>query len=45
MPKFAFTDAQIADLAEYLHSFPMSSRTPPSTINILVGDAKAGERT
>ena len=24
-------------------AFPISSRTPPSTINILVGDAKAGE--
>ena len=43
MPKFALTDDQIADLAEYLHSFPISSRTPPSTLNILVGDAKAGE--
>lgn len=43
MPKFALGDDQIADLAEYLHSFPISSRTPPSTIDILVGDAKAGE--
>jgi cytochrome c oxidase cbb3-type subunit 3 len=43
MPKFPLADAQIADLAEYLHSFPISSRTPPSTIDILVGDAKAGE--
>jgi cytochrome c oxidase cbb3-type subunit III len=43
MPKQPLTDAQIADVAEYLHSFEISSRTPPSTLNILVGDAKAGE--
>lgn len=42
MPKVALTDDQIADVAEYLHSFPISSRTPPSTLNILVGDAKQG---
>ena len=33
---------QIADVAEFLHSFPISSRTPPSTINILVGNPSAG---
>jgi mono/diheme cytochrome c family protein len=43
MAKLPLTDAQIADVAEYLHSFEISSRTPPSTLNILVGDAKAGE--
>jgi mono/diheme cytochrome c family protein len=43
MPPFQLTDAQIADIAEFLHSFPVSSRTGPSTINILVGDAKKGE--
>src|SRR5262245_22299155 len=42
MPRFAASDAQIADLAEFLHSFPISSRTPPSTINILVGNPAAG---
>lgn len=42
MPKFALSDAQISDLSAYLHSFPISSRTGPSTINILVGDAVAG---
>jgi cytochrome c oxidase cbb3-type subunit 3 len=42
MPKFALSKAEIADLAEFLHSIPISSRTPPSTINILVGDASAG---
>jgi nucleoside transporter len=43
MPKFDLTDAQVADIAAFLHSFPVSSRTGPSTINILVGDAKKGE--
>ena len=43
MPPFQFTDAQIADIAEFLHSFPVSSRTGPSTIDILVGDPKKGE--
>jgi cytochrome c oxidase cbb3-type subunit III len=43
MPKFPFSDAQIADVAAHLHSFPISSRTGPSTIDILVGDAAAGE--
>ena len=43
MPPFKFTDAQVADLAEFLHSFPVSSRTGPSTINIVVGDARKGE--
>jgi cytochrome c oxidase cbb3-type subunit III len=42
MPAFQFTDAQIADLADFLHSFPVSSRTGPSTLNILVGDAAKG---
>jgi cytochrome c oxidase cbb3-type subunit 3 len=42
MPRFTFTDAQMADLAEFLHSFPVSSRTGPSTINIVVGDARQG---
>jgi cytochrome c oxidase cbb3-type subunit III len=43
MPRFQLTDAQIADIAEFLHSFPVSSRSGPSTINIVVGDAKKGE--
>jgi len=43
MPKFTLTQAQIADIAEFLHSFSVSSRTGPSTINILIGDAKQGE--
>jgi mono/diheme cytochrome c family protein len=43
MPPFQFTNAQIADIAEFLHSFPVSSRTGPSTLDILVGDPKKGE--
>jgi cytochrome c oxidase cbb3-type subunit 3 len=43
MPWFQLTSEQIADLAAFLHSFPVSSRSGPSTIDILVGDAKKGE--
>jgi cytochrome c oxidase cbb3-type subunit 3 len=34
---------QIADIAAFLHSFPVASRTGPSTLDILVGDPKQGE--
>ena len=45
MPKFAFTTAQIGDVAAFLHTFRAagydeSRQRPPS---IVVGDAKAGE--
>jgi cytochrome c oxidase cbb3-type subunit III len=45
MPKFDMSDADISDIAMFLHSQPVNIRgLPPSTpINILVGDAKAGE--
>src|SRR5499426_4491009 len=43
MPKFTFTAPQISDVAAYIHSFPVSSRTGPANINIVVGNAKAGE--
>jgi mono/diheme cytochrome c family protein len=43
MPRIPLSDPQIADVAEYLHSFPITSRTAPSTMSILVGDTKAGE--
>jgi len=43
MPKFQLTDAQIADIAEFLHTFPISSRPGPSNVNIVVGDAQKGE--
>jgi cytochrome c oxidase cbb3-type subunit III len=44
MPKFSFSDAQIVDIAAFVHSFTaagydVSRMTPPS---ILVGDARAG---
>ena len=42
MPRFDLTAAQVADIADFLHSFPVTSRSGPSTINILVGDATAG---
>ena len=42
MPKFALSDPQVGDIADFLHNFPVTSRSGPSTINILVGDAKAG---
>jgi mono/diheme cytochrome c family protein len=45
MPKFAFTSAQIADIAAFIHSFRVAgydaSRQRPVTI--VVGDAKAGQ--
>ena len=43
MPPFQFTDAQVADLAEFLHSFLVSSRTGPSKIDILTGDPEKGK--
>jgi len=43
MPRFQFTDAQVADIADFLHSFPVSSRSAPSTLDIVVGDPKRGE--
>jgi mono/diheme cytochrome c family protein len=43
MPKFQLTASQVADIAEFLHTFAVTSRYVPSTIDILVGDAKKGE--
>ena len=43
MPKFQLMPDQIGDIAEFLHSFPVGSRTAPTEVNILVGDAKKGE--
>jgi len=42
MPKFQLTDAQLADVAEFLHSFPVSSRSGRADVNIVVGDAGKG---
>lgn len=45
MPTFSFTDAQVTDLAAFLHSFKAAgydeSRNPPP--EIVVGNGKAGE--
>lgn len=45
MPKFDVTDAQLADLAAFLHSFTLNSRDPARNrpINILTGSAEAGQ--
>src|SRR6266516_2130054 len=43
MPKFALSAADIADIAAWLHSQPLSDRGAPSTLDILVGNAKEGE--
>ena len=45
MPPFALSDAQIADIAEFLHSFALNSRDPARMrpINIVTGDAAAGQ--
>jgi hypothetical protein len=45
MPKFAFNNPQVTDVANFIHSFRAAgydvSRNTPE--NIIVGDAKAGE--
>lgn len=43
MPRFTFSADQTSDVAAYLHSFLVSSRTGPADINIVVGNAKSGE--
>ncbi len=43
MPKFALSAADITDIAAWLHSQPLSDRGAPSTLDILVGNAKDGE--
>lgn len=43
MPKFALAAGDISDIAAWLHSQPLSDRGMPSTLDILVGDARAGE--
>src|SRR5436309_9531239 len=43
MPKFALSAADITDIAAWLHSQPLSDRGAPSTLDILVGNAKEGE--
>jgi mono/diheme cytochrome c family protein len=43
MPKFALSASDIIDIAAWLHSQPLSDRGEPSTLDILVGNAKQGE--
>jgi cytochrome c oxidase cbb3-type subunit 3 len=44
MPKFSLTTAQVADVAAFLHSFPVSSRESIAHApSILVGDASDGK--
>jgi len=43
MPKFGLSAADIAAIAAWLHSQPLSDRGAPSTLDILVGSAKEGE--
>ena len=43
MPKFQLTDTQIADIAEFLHTFPVSSRSGRANINIVIGDTSKGQ--
>ncbi len=43
MPKLTLSATEIADIAAWLHSQPLSDRGAPSTLDILVGNAKEGE--
>jgi mono/diheme cytochrome c family protein len=43
MPATPLSNEQVADIAAFLHSIPVSSRTGPSTLDIVVGDVKRGE--
>jgi cytochrome c oxidase cbb3-type subunit 3 len=42
MPPFMLMPAQISDIASFLHSLPVSSRTGERPVNIVVGNADAG---
>src|SRR6266540_425394 len=42
MPKFALSAADITDIAAWLHSQPLSDRGAPTTLDILVGNARNG---
>ena len=43
MPKLPLSTADIEAIAAWLHSQPLSDRGTPSTLDILVGNAKEGE--
>ncbi len=42
MPNFMLTPAQIGDIAAFLHSLPVSSRTGERQVNIVTGNADTG---
>jgi cytochrome c oxidase cbb3-type subunit 3 len=42
MPPFMLTPAQISDIAAFLHSLPVSSRTGERQVDIVVGNADTG---
>lgn len=42
MPPFMLMPAQISDIAAFLHSLPVSSRTGERPVNIVVGNADTG---
>jgi mono/diheme cytochrome c family protein len=42
MPPFMLAPAQIGDIAAYLHSLPVSSRTGDRAVDIVTGNATAG---
>jgi len=42
MPSFMLMPAQIGDIAAFLHSLPVSSRTGEQPVNIVTGNAMAG---
>ena len=43
MPKFDLSTSDIAAIAAFLHSLPLADRGAPSTLDILVGNATAGQ--
>src|SRR5439155_672323 len=40
MPKFALSETDIADIAAWLHGQPLSDRGTPSSLDVLVGNAR-----
>lgn len=42
MPKFALSNSEIAAIAAWLHSQPLSDRGAPSTLDVVVGSASRG---
>jgi hypothetical protein len=42
MPKFTLSNAEISDIAAWLHAQPLSDRGAPTLLDIVVGNAKDG---